>query len=772
MKNPLNKRLPRELRSEFGKYLVIFLLMLGSIGFVSGFLVAGGSMLVTYHEGFEKYNIEDGNFCTKKELNKAKRKAIEGFGVTLYEKYYIEERLENDSTMRIFINRSEVDKVCLMEGSFPDAVGEIAIDRMYADNNQFSMGDIVTNGERTWTITGLVALSDYSCLFSNNNDSMFDAVKFGVGVVTAEEFAQLDKDKIQYCYAWKYKEPPKDEYEEHEMAEEFMEKLASKAVITDFVPQYLNQAIHFTGEDMGSDKVMITVLLYMLIVIMAFVFGVTISNTIVKESNVIGTLRASGYTRGELIRHYMLTPFVITLSGAVFGNILGYTVFKNICVLAYYGSYSLPVYETVWNAEAFVKTTIIPMILMMAITFLVLNQKLKLSPLQFLRKDLGRKKNRQAMVLSKRIPFFTRFRLKVIFQNVSSYIVMFIGVLFANLLLMFGLILPSILNRYQKEIENNLLSRYQYMLSVPVEVLHSESRLESLVGMMAFSYSVETENEDAEKFSVYSLQTTDDKIPGEDVLLYGILEQSRYVDVDVSHEGVYLSSGLAEKYGIKKGSTITLKEKYEDKEYSFLVAGIYEYNGSLSIFMSREKLNETFELGEDYFAGYFSDTEITDIDEKYVSTVIDVEELTKISRQLNVSMGQMMNLIYVFAIGIYLVLVYLLSKLIIEKNAHAISMTKILGYTDMEISRLYIISTTMVVILCQLFSLPMEEFFMEVIYKEMVASMLKGWIPYWLDPVIPVKMFVTGMAAYAVVALFEYGKIRKVPMTAALKNME
>ena len=48
--------------------------------------------------------------------------------------------------------------------------------------------------KRTWKITGLVALSDYSCLFQNNNDSMFDAVKFGVSVVTEEEFDSLEQE--------------------------------------------------------------------------------------------------------------------------------------------------------------------------------------------------------------------------------------------------------------------------------------------------------------------------------------------------------------------------------------------------------------------------------------------------------------------------------------------------------------------------------------------------------------------------------------------------
>ena len=54
MKNPLRKRLPRELKSEFGKYFVIFFLMFATIGLVSGYLVAGNSMVAAYDETFEK----------------------------------------------------------------------------------------------------------------------------------------------------------------------------------------------------------------------------------------------------------------------------------------------------------------------------------------------------------------------------------------------------------------------------------------------------------------------------------------------------------------------------------------------------------------------------------------------------------------------------------------------------------------------------------------------------------------------------------------------
>ena len=50
MKNPLNHRLIRELRSEAGKYIVIFVFIAGMIGIVSGFLVAKYSMSDAYNK--------------------------------------------------------------------------------------------------------------------------------------------------------------------------------------------------------------------------------------------------------------------------------------------------------------------------------------------------------------------------------------------------------------------------------------------------------------------------------------------------------------------------------------------------------------------------------------------------------------------------------------------------------------------------------------------------------------------------------------------------
>ncbi|MDD6769454.1 ABC transporter permease [Inconstantimicrobium porci] len=753
MKNPLRKRLPKELKSEMGKYIVIFLFLAATIGFISGFLVADGSMLAAYNESFTKYNIEDGNFETGDKINDETIKKIEKDGkVTLYNNYYTEEKTKiksNESTLRIFNIRDDVNKACLMKGKFPESKDEIAVDRMYADNNKISVGDIITCGDKKLKITGLVALSDYSALFSDNSDMMFDAVKFGTAVMTkegAEEF--YDKSRVHYNYSWKYDKKPADDIDEKKMSDDFTKVVNRNVVLNGYTPAFLNQAIHFTGNDMGGDKSMMLTLLYILIAIMAFVFAITTSNTIVNESSVIGTLRASGYTKGEMVRHYMTMPLIVCVISCIVGNILGYTVFKNIAAGLYYGSYSLPTYKTIWNGNAFVLTTVVPLIIMMLINFVILVNKLSLSPLKFIRRDL--KKNQRAKAI--RLPnfkFMSRFRLRVIGQNIPGYIMLLIGIGFANILLLFGMMLSPLINNYQESILNNMISNHQYVLKMPVA----------------------TKTDCAEKFCMTSLKTTVENRKAEDISIYGISDNSKYIKADLPDDGVYISGGFAEKYDIKTGDSITLKEQYEDKRYSFKVKGIYDYPAALSVFMPRKQYNIIFNNDKNFFNGYFSDKKITDIDEKIIYSDITKDDLTKVTRQLKVSMGDMFHMVNVFSVVLYMLIVYLLCKLIIEKNSTSISMLKILGYENREISRLYMMSNTIVVVASTLVTLPIAGAVMKAIYKNVMYE-YSGWLPLYIEPKVYLEMAIMGIIAYLVVALIENRKIGKIPMVDALKNVE
>lgn len=62
MRNPLIKRIPKELVSEWHKYLVIIVFMVIMISVISGMYVGHDSMLDSVYSNRDELNLEDGRF--------------------------------------------------------------------------------------------------------------------------------------------------------------------------------------------------------------------------------------------------------------------------------------------------------------------------------------------------------------------------------------------------------------------------------------------------------------------------------------------------------------------------------------------------------------------------------------------------------------------------------------------------------------------------------------------------------------------------------------
>lgn len=755
MRNPLRKRLWKEFRTDFAKYFIIFVFMTAIIGFISGFFVAAKSIEVVYDEGFEKHNIEDGNFEYVAKASEEAIETIEKEGVKVYENFYIERETDDyESKLRLYKNRTEVDRVCLMEGAFPETKDEVAIDRMYADSNKITVGDTIMYDGNKLTVSGLVAFSDYSSLFADTSSMMFDAFKFGIGVVTEEGFEALGEEDLHYNYSWTYNVKTESKAEEKERSEDLLEVLMENGMVTNFIPQYLNQAIVFTDEDMGSDRIMFSGFLYIVVGIIAFVFAVTTANTIEKEASVIGTLRATGYSKGEIIRHYMTLPVIVTILAAVVGNLLGYTVFVKVAEEIYYNNYSLPTFELLFNPDAFWRTTVIPVISMILINYVIIAKRLRLSPMKFLRRDLSTRQKKKAFKLNTKIGIMKRFRLRIIFQNMPNYLTIVCGVFFANVIMILGIAFPALLEKHQETVSEHIVSAYQYVLKAEAE----------------------TETEGVEKYASAGLITQIENRKNESVSIYGIVDDSAYVSIDFTDDeketgAVYISSAFSEKYGYKAGDTVTLKEEFGEESYDFDITGVYDYPVAISMFMPQEYFNEVFDQEEGYFNGYFSDKEIEDIDDMLIAAKITEDDINQMSRQLNTSLGGVFDIFYVFGLVMFALIIFLLSKLVIEKNAQSISMTKILGYSDREIAGLYILTTSIVVVASFFITMPLVNLMMKAVIVIMLSE-FAGWIPYYIPSDAFLRVAIGGIIVYGVIALVQFKKVKSVPLDVALKTVE
>ncbi len=771
MRNPLYKRIPRELRGDLGKYLAMFLFMILFVSMISGFLITDTSFVRVYDKSFRENKIEDGHFSFTTEAPAEVLAALEEKGgVSIYPYFYFEENLDGtEKNIRVYSTEREMNLVGVLSGALPVAADEIALDRMFAENNNIAVGDRVMLAGRELRVSGYINSPDYSSLFEKSNDMMFDSINFSVAVMTPEGFESMNSVHLTYNYVWQY--PEFIEREEKELAKEksdaliavakdvllaynakaFAEGATGLLTLNEYLPRYLNQAIDFVGEDMGGDKILFVTMDYILTVVLAFVFAITISNTITTEAGVIGTLRASGYTKGELLVHYLIPPVLVTFVSALIGNILGYTILSDLFVSLYYGSYSLPAYEQYWNSEAFLLTTVIPILIMLAVNTFVLMRKLKLSPLRFLRRDLSTNKKKHAFRLSEKLPFLGRFRVRIILQNIPNYLTLAFGIFIGGVLVVFGIMFGPLLEKNREMTVNDRICDYQYVLKTPSA----------------------TANEQAERYYMTSLKTTLDGYLEDEISVFGIEDNSAYVTADIADGRLAVSESIAAKFGLEEGDTFTLKDPYSDTtRYEFTIGSIYDYNAGLAIFMTKRDYCEKFDAKESQFTGYFSDEELTDVEERNVMTVIVVSDLTKFADQMTKSAGDIMGIFKWLGVIVFCLLMYIMSKQIIEKNANSIAMTKILGFTNVEIGGLYIVATSLVVVLSLILCVPLLDVTLRALFDVIVYKKMAGYIPFAVEPVSYVQMVLLGIACYALVAALQLVKISRIPKSNALKIVE
>ena len=134
-------------------------------------------------------------------------------------------------------------------------------------------------------------------------------------------------------------------------------------------------------------------------------------------------------------------------------------------------------------------------------------------------------------------------------------------------------------------------------------------------------------------------------------------------------------------------------------------------------------------------------------------------------------MGGAFRLFLGFSIILFILMVYLLAKLVTERNAYSISMLKILGYTNREAGRLYNRATGIVVLISLILSGVLGLRLIRGIYYTMMQS-FSGWLTFYAAPWGVPVLVATGIACYGLVNLILMRRIRRIPMTDALKDAE
>ena len=488
-----------------------------------------------------------------------------------------------------------------------------------------------------------------------------------------------------------------------------------------------------------------------LMVLFTYVISVFVIHNIEKESSVIGALYALGVTRGQLLFHYLLNPMLIAFLGGVVGCILGFsqygTGWQMGDSIAYY---SLPPIRIVTPGYLLFYSLIMPPVTAAVVNYLVINKKLKCTALSLLRNEqtAGKVGRIQNMNLGN-MKFLLRFQIRQMLREIRSAFAVVIGMFICLLILMMSIDCAVLCINFGNACLEETKYAYMYTYKYPTEDVPEG-------GIPAY-----VENLKKEAYG-YNL----------DVTVLGIDDDNPYfpiVTADKKNE-IVISSAAAQKFGVKVGDKLVLSDEVNERDYAFTVKNIVNFTSGVYVFLDRDVMQELFDQEDDYYNVVFADHAL-DIDNGRLYATVSKENVEESSQIFTDMMGPMVVMLVAISALIFMIVMYLMMKVMIDRSAFSISLMKVFGYRRREIRRLYLDGNFYVILLGALICVPLAKWSMDLVYPYCIANVAIG-MDLKFTPQIYIMIYGGIWLCYIVINFLLVGRLNKLVPAEVLKNRE
>lgn len=514
-------------------------------------------------------------------------------------------------------------------------------------------------------------------------------------------------------------------------------------IIESFEPLRFNTGIYNTAQS-NIDTINTCVILIFLVI--GFIFTVFISQDIDNDSAVIGALYSMGVQKRKLICHYMIIPVMIALVGGVLGTVAGISpIGIKMMNQSMESFYSLPKFVNNFDARLLLIGIVIPVLISSLISLVVITKKLSRSPLSLLRHE--RKLKKVCIGRLDRMTFLSAFRIKYFLTEIGTSLIVFIGMILSLSLLMYSM-------------------NYTIATKPAIEGAERDIKFEDLCVM---KYAPKEVPEGAEKVYIES-----GSIGRCEVNIMGIEPDSKCFSFDVknnSRNKISVGSGTALKYGLKAGDMFTVNSTDRHRYYTFEVENIVDFSPGLYVFMKIDDMRRTFGADSDYYNALISDKKI-DIDQGRVFSYYSKESIVK-SVKDSFESSSLSTLIFFFiTIAVFMIITFLMIKLMIDRSRMNISLFRVFGYNRLEIKQLFIDGNFYLIVFSVLAGMPIAKLFVDKVWFPASSYGLDMGFdtryPVWLYLLIVMAVIVV----YIIVSSILGVVANKITVSEVLKNRE
>ena len=738
----INKRAGRSIKKNKSFYIIsIILTALASMIIVAA--VSTGHTLTNVVRDFvDEYKAEDAEFVTYKPLSEEDIDKLEKeYDVILeysgYKDIHVKGGDLDGVTIRAFAMSEKLNLCDVREGHEPED-GEALLTQDFADVHNIKIGDEISLGDDSYKVSAYTTKADYIYMLQTFT-GFIDNEKFAVIVVDRPEYDRIDTEETGY-YSIKYNK---------DNSKEVREKLNSDYIIASYMAATTNTRISMPVNEGDAVTNMATMFAPVMFVIVLTLIVMVLGRNIKNEQYLLGTFISLGFSRKQIIGHYVRYGLIPGVVGSVIGVLVSIPLTKVLCRFYIEYDFETLIYKPTYDLPSVVIALVVPTILYCAAIAIQAGKLLKKAPVDLLR-NTGKDTKAIGIMKNSRAKTQIKMRVRSVMGHPGRSIVTTIGVAIAAFCIVAGLVMSDSMDALLNDgLTSSIKYEYLYRLNTLQQGTPDEGEALFQNYYEVDGSTVQLSAQGIETGSKYFPDKTDS---GEK------LELDQY----------YLTSAAAETFGVEPGEKLTFYNIADLKEHKVKISGVVTDNTHCYLYTGRDNATELAGVDAGTYNCIISKDALT-LDKELVASETKMTVTADTMDNLMGPMKAIILMIEIVGIVLGVFVLYLIINMIVSETSTNISVMKVLGFNRKEISNRVLNVNHVLVCIGYLLGIPIAYTFVKVGYSDTIENY--GML---LSPVVTVKAIVTGFlltwVTYELSLLLQKRKISRIDMVEALKE--
>ena len=738
----INKRAGRSIKKNKSFYIISIILTALTSMIIVAAVSTGHTLTNVVRDFVDEYKAEDAEFVTYKPLSEEDIDKLEKeYDVILeysgYKDIHVKGGDLDGVTIRAFAMPEKLNLCDVREGHEPGD-GEALLTQDFADVHNIKIGDEISLGDDSYKVSAYTTKADYIYMLQTFT-GFIDNEKFAVIVVDRPEYDRIDTEETGY-YSIKYNK---------DNSKEVREKLNNDYIIASYMAATTNTRISMPVNEGDAVTNMATMFAPVMFVIVLTLIVMVLGRNIKNEQYLLGTFISLGFSRKQIIGHYVRYGLIPGVVGSVLGVLVSVPLTKVLCRFYIEYDFETLIYKPTYDIPSVVIALVVPTLLYCIAIAIQAGKLLKKAPVDLLRntgkdtKAIGIMKNSHAKTQVK-------MRVRSVMGHPGRSIVTTIGVAIAAFCIVAGLVMSDSMDALLNDgLTSSIKYEYLYRLNTLQQGTPDEGEALFQNYYEVDGSTVQLSAQGIETGSKYFPDKTDS---GEK------LELDKY----------YLTSAAAETFGMEPGEELIFYNIADLKEHKVKISGVVTDNTHCYLYTGRDNATELAGVDADTYNCIISKDALT-LDKELVASETKMTVTADTMDNLMGPMKAIILMIEIVGIVLGVFVLYLIINMIVSETSTNISVMKVLGFNRKEISNRVLNVNHVLVCIGYLLGIPMAYTFVKVGYSDTIENY--GML---LSPVVTVKAIVTGFlltwVTYELSLLLQKRKISRIDMVEALKE--